>query len=963
MRLVADNFGLKIGIEGEKEFKKALSEINQSFKVLGSEMKLVSSQFDANDKSIQALSARNTVLNKEIDAQRQKIETLRAALQNASESFGENDRRTQNWQIQLNNAEAALNGMERELSANERTMESLSQQETEAADATERLSQEISRQEDELAGMKRAYSNAVLEYGKGSSEAKELEGRISQLSGELRENRERMKDAGDVAEDFGDSLEDASNGADKLGSGLSVATVAMGNLISSGIQAALSGIQELGSAIWNLDEATEEYRVAQGKLTTAFEVAGYSGDAAQKSYTEFYKILGDTDTATEASQLLAQLAQNEQDRSTGTVWISNELTIEGELNRSCTADIIMGMHADTYYYAGGFDDWFLDTDSSLTAEDLAEYFKATLFANGGDMSGDVDALTEPGSVTLRSSDGAYPSSGQLITKAAACSLSGTGRVAATSEYTAGVTAIEQVETSTSDDLEEWSAWQAIGTSGELQSPNRQYIRFRVTLATEDTSRTPKLLEIQLHDIPKAPYEKLGFARPVVLDANGAWEAVLENAFDIVVTSEVNGADTMEFYLPFHDPKRAMLDNEKQVQIVNDIYRIRTLTDTKDADGRIVTQVYAEAAFYDLSFSEEKETVDFNADTADAPMRHALEGTGWSVGTVNVTTLRTWQCTEKNALSILRATQNIHGGDLIFDCPNRLVHLLTFGGNDSGALFAYRKNLKSIERVVDTRSLVTRLYAYGKDGMTFASINGGKDYVEDFSYTTEVRISTLDCSNFTNPYQMLEYTQMRLAEYAQPRVSYVLSAMDLSALTGYEHEAWALGDIVTVDDKDLNLSVKTRVVRRQYNLQEPWKTVLELSTTLRELGDSSAQWDKAADVLASTDVIDRQEVKDLVPFNHLRNSRADNGMNYWTNSGFEVDAENGVSGTASFKAEGVLGMTKSLTQTVYPASRRSYTFSAQIASEDLQKGPSGQVGIEVTFEYEDGSTETRFIDLF
>jgi hypothetical protein len=41
--LVADNFGLKIGIEGEKEFKNALRDINQSFKVLGSEMKLVSS--------------------------------------------------------------------------------------------------------------------------------------------------------------------------------------------------------------------------------------------------------------------------------------------------------------------------------------------------------------------------------------------------------------------------------------------------------------------------------------------------------------------------------------------------------------------------------------------------------------------------------------------------------------------------------------------------------------------------------------------------------------------------------------------------------------------------------------------------------------------------------------------------------------------------------------------------------
>ena len=101
----------------------------------------------------------------------------------------------------------------------------------------------------------------------------------------------------------------------------------------------------------------------------------------------------------------------------------------------------------------------------------------------------------------------------------------------------------------------------------------------------------------------------------------------------------------------------------------------------------------------------------------------------------------------------------------------------------------------------------------------------------------------------------------------------------------------------------------------------------------------------------------------MPFNHLRNSRADDGLTYWLSSGFTVDPNNGVSGSASFKAEGVLGMTKSLSQTVYPASRKSYTFSAQIASENLQKGPNGKVGIEVVIEYEDGSTETRFIDLY
>ena len=119
---MADNFGLKIGLEGEKEFKKALADINQSFKVLGSEMKLVTSQFDKNDSSAEALAAKHKALDNQIEAQKQKIETLRAALKNASDSFGENDRRTQNWQIQLNNAEAALNDMNRELDENEKAI-------------------------------------------------------------------------------------------------------------------------------------------------------------------------------------------------------------------------------------------------------------------------------------------------------------------------------------------------------------------------------------------------------------------------------------------------------------------------------------------------------------------------------------------------------------------------------------------------------------------------------------------------------------------------------------------------------------------------------------------------------------------------------------------------------------------------------------------------------------------------
>ena len=122
------DFGLKIGIEGERQFKNALREINQSFRVLGSEMKLVSSEFDRNDKSIKAITARNNQLNKEIDAQKDKISTLEKALANAASSFGENDRRTLAWQIQLNNANAELNNMERELKESQTEVKKLNKE-------------------------------------------------------------------------------------------------------------------------------------------------------------------------------------------------------------------------------------------------------------------------------------------------------------------------------------------------------------------------------------------------------------------------------------------------------------------------------------------------------------------------------------------------------------------------------------------------------------------------------------------------------------------------------------------------------------------------------------------------------------------------------------------------------------------------------------------------------------------
>lgn len=88
---------------------------------------------------------------------------------------------------------------------------------------------------------------------------------------------------------------------------------ALGDFAKKGVKAAGAAVAGMTAAFIALDGATEEYRVAQGKLNAGFQAAGFSTDVARKSYRNFYAILGDTDTATEASQLLANMAKNAED--------------------------------------------------------------------------------------------------------------------------------------------------------------------------------------------------------------------------------------------------------------------------------------------------------------------------------------------------------------------------------------------------------------------------------------------------------------------------------------------------------------------------------------------------------------------------------------------------------------------------------------------------------------------------
>lgn len=100
--------GAGLALDGEKEFKSALSNINKDLSVLGSEMTKVSAQFGANADSMEALTAKQNVYNKQIDEHKKKIEVLKEALAASAKELGENDAKTKNWQISLNKAEADL---------------------------------------------------------------------------------------------------------------------------------------------------------------------------------------------------------------------------------------------------------------------------------------------------------------------------------------------------------------------------------------------------------------------------------------------------------------------------------------------------------------------------------------------------------------------------------------------------------------------------------------------------------------------------------------------------------------------------------------------------------------------------------------------------------------------------------------------------------------------------------------
>lgn len=300
------SFGGTVKLTGESEYRAALKEISSNLKVLNSEMKAVTSEYDKNDKSVSNLSAQNDVLNKKIDEQKSKVDILTEALEKSKEETGDNSATTQKWQIELNNAQADLNKLNRELDTNAEELETARKEAADLEEASKKVERGFS-----------GFTKAVIECGSGSRTLGEVfkgtlsngledlnnglgdvSGKTKSFLGGIKELNSNTKEMGVVAalsvaalklfkdemDETGEEVKETGEEEEKTGE----KTIKLGDLIKAnlisdaikgGLTALVDGFKALGSAMG--DCLTEGAAYADNLLTLSAQT-GLSTDTLEK---------------------------------------------------------------------------------------------------------------------------------------------------------------------------------------------------------------------------------------------------------------------------------------------------------------------------------------------------------------------------------------------------------------------------------------------------------------------------------------------------------------------------------------------------------------------------------------------------------------------------------------------------------------------------------------------------------
>ncbi|WP_195270319.1 phage tail spike protein [Eubacterium sp. 1001713B170207_170306_E7] len=215
---------------------------------------------------------------------------------------------------------------------------------------------------------------------------------------------------------------------------------------------------------------------------------------------------------------------------------------------------------------------------------------------------------------------------------------------------------------------------------------------------------------------------------------------------------------------------------------------------------------------------------------DDSLTLAIAGTGWTIGSCTVTKRRTIRKTGCSTWEIISQARKTYNCDIWFDSLEKKIHIAEKRGQDKGAYFTDNLNLKRLAIQSTSYDFCTRIRAEGKDGLTFADINGGKNYVENHQYSDKNLEIYWKDERYTVAESLKEDAEAKLNELSKPVVAYSGDILDLAKARPktYRILDYGLGDTVELVDSTTGTKEKQRIVKIVEYPDEPEKNTCEFA---------------------------------------------------------------------------------------------------------------------------------------
>ena len=305
--------------------------------------------------------------------------------------------------------------------------------------------------------------------------------------------------------------------------------------------------------------------------------------------------------------------------------------------------------------------------------------------------------------------------------------------------------------------------------------------------------------------------------------------LLAEVKDYYIESELESADKMiHFLLPRSADAYEDIKQEMYLQNENDIFVIKEINHSH----RDYIEIFGK-----LDVDELKQKVHLDYESVQKHISIVLDellsALDWTYELHDIPSkLRTVRAEDKTSYDIILQAMNIYGYEVSFDTTHKIVNIYQSIGENKGSYAHSELNMKKIEYQSDSYDFRTRLYAYGAEGMTFASINNGKAYVENHEYSNKILETVWRDDRYTNKANLLEDAQERLNKIAAPRLSYKIDVLQLTDLKPeYKILDYDLGDTIKIIDSDLDIIDNQRVMKITKYPITPEKNKIELANTL------------------------------------------------------------------------------------------------------------------------------------